>query len=389
MEITKLEISNYKSIKSPVSIHFKEGLPTVLIGKNGSGKSNILEALMLFFFKATTNIKLEETYCEYRAFPQSIYNTDENLTTSPLFGKRCVFLETKNVANLFDQRCWATWLPAYSNLLLEGYLQYRHPEVDIREELRKSRFHGSPCFSEIDAKELEKYLYNNLPDFEKSGYDSISVEIINGDTKHGNVNIFLNEITGNKVKLDESSEGRKWYFSYSFMKNSLIEGDILIIDEPAASLHPALQFELLTDLVQLSNRGVRVIYSTHSPSMIPKNWESVHFVTMTKDGTRVNCMESSSELISKIKDIAGTDIFDLQRIVDAYTRGDRTKIGKSCYEAVKNIDKDLENAAKELLVSVDTIKSWKRKGDHFRCPKLENVISISHYAKIDIDSLLN
>ena len=45
MRITKIEITNYKSIKKPVEINLYNGLPTVLIGKNGSGKTNILEAL--------------------------------------------------------------------------------------------------------------------------------------------------------------------------------------------------------------------------------------------------------------------------------------------------------------------------------------------------------
>lgn len=45
MEITKIEISKYKSIKHPVTIQFHNGLPIVLIGKNGSGKTNVLEAL--------------------------------------------------------------------------------------------------------------------------------------------------------------------------------------------------------------------------------------------------------------------------------------------------------------------------------------------------------
>lgn len=47
MKIIKIEINNYKSIKEPVEIHFTDSLPTVLIGKNGSGKTNILEALSI------------------------------------------------------------------------------------------------------------------------------------------------------------------------------------------------------------------------------------------------------------------------------------------------------------------------------------------------------
>lgn len=45
MRITKIEIQNYKSIKEPIAINFYNGLPTVLIGRNGSGKTSILVAL--------------------------------------------------------------------------------------------------------------------------------------------------------------------------------------------------------------------------------------------------------------------------------------------------------------------------------------------------------
>ena len=45
MKITRIEIKEYKSIKEPIEINFYDNLPTVLIGKNGSGKTNILEAL--------------------------------------------------------------------------------------------------------------------------------------------------------------------------------------------------------------------------------------------------------------------------------------------------------------------------------------------------------
>ena len=45
MELISIEIESYKSIKTPVAISFFDGLPTVLIGKNGSGKTNVLKAL--------------------------------------------------------------------------------------------------------------------------------------------------------------------------------------------------------------------------------------------------------------------------------------------------------------------------------------------------------
>ena len=49
MQLKQIDILNYKSITSPVSIKFKEGEVVTLIGKNGSGKTNILEALKHIF----------------------------------------------------------------------------------------------------------------------------------------------------------------------------------------------------------------------------------------------------------------------------------------------------------------------------------------------------
>ena len=45
MELIKIEIENYKSITAPICIEINKNLPVVLIGKNGSGKSNVLETL--------------------------------------------------------------------------------------------------------------------------------------------------------------------------------------------------------------------------------------------------------------------------------------------------------------------------------------------------------
>ncbi len=45
MYLTQIDILKYKSIKNPVSVYFNEGKVVTLIGKNGSGKTNVLEAI--------------------------------------------------------------------------------------------------------------------------------------------------------------------------------------------------------------------------------------------------------------------------------------------------------------------------------------------------------
>ena len=49
MRIKELEIGNFKNLRD-VSVEFdSDQLSTVLIGRNGTGKSNLLEALVVLF----------------------------------------------------------------------------------------------------------------------------------------------------------------------------------------------------------------------------------------------------------------------------------------------------------------------------------------------------
>ena len=68
-------------------------------------------------------------------------------------------------------------------------------------------------------------------------YDRISVERSDGKL----LSIRIARKTGETVTLDSTSAGRRWYFTYYFMKNTLESGDLFIIDEPAAMAHPLAQ----------------------------------------------------------------------------------------------------------------------------------------------------
>ena len=79
MELTKIEIDNYKSIKSPVTVSFTKDLPTILIGKNGSGKTNILEALAVIAMANSNDWSMREQ--EQPAFRAYIQLTEEDVAT--------------------------------------------------------------------------------------------------------------------------------------------------------------------------------------------------------------------------------------------------------------------------------------------------------------------
>lgn len=300
-----------------------------------------------------------------------------------IIGKRCLFLKNEINDVIFKKEDRYNPNNDRSNPILETYLRQVYDGED-RDELLGAQ-EKELVLSEQAVADFEMFLNKNIPSFDREMYDSISVQA----GEKGHISIFLNENAGAKIDLNETSAGRRWYFTYYFMKNMLNKGDIFIIDEPAAMLHPIAQREVLRDLTELTKRGIKVVYSTHSPYLIPDEWKCVHFVAMTENGTEVTGISSNAELISQMKNIVGNDIFDVQSIFDMYNDGDCMEIGRKCYRAVLNITKDLEAAALDLLVSVDTIKSWNRNGDHFRCPKLENVLAVSTYANMNIKDLLN
>ena len=170
------------------------------------------------------------------------------------------------------------------------------------------------------------------------------------------------------------------------MKNTLHPGDLFIIDEPAAMLHPIAQKEVMLELLKLQTNGIKVVYSTHSPYLVPNDWKSVHFVTMEDSGTAVT-QENCNDFL---KQVIGGDIFNLQEILKKYQKGDKEAIANRCYRAVIDYYKSIETAANELYLSVETIESWMKSinSKKFRCPKLETIITIASKTNSDISELL-
>lgn len=49
-----------------------------------------------------------------------------------------------------------------------------------------------------------------------------------------------------------------------YLRHRVVPGNVLIIEEPEAHLHPAMQVKLIRQLAHLVNRGIRVIFTSHS-----------------------------------------------------------------------------------------------------------------------------
>ena len=282
-------------------------------------------------------------------------------------GAKCAFLrnESSNVIFKTDDREREYFRDDNTRTILQTYLGKVYTGDD-KDELQK-QIGENKDFSLPDGalNDFEKSLNEHIPEFENGMYERIAVEQSNGKLP----SILLHEKSGEIVDLNSTSAGRRWYFTYYFMKNTLENGDLFIIDEPAAMLHPLAQKEVLKELLQLESRGIKVIYSTHSPYLIPNDWKSVHFVAMSDVGTTV----TQENKYDALKQVTGEDIFDLQELLERYQKCDKEAVAHQCYHVILGSFENIDEAAEKLNLGVSAIESWRKNinSKKFRCQSLK------------------
>ena len=298
-------------------------------------------------------------------------------------GAKCAFLRNESSEVIFktEKQEREYFRSDRSRVILQTYLNRVYTGSDKDEIQKQISENKDFSLSEAALNEFEKYLNEHIPEFENGMYDRISVEQSDGKIP----SILLHEKSGEIVDLNLTSAGRRWYFTYYFMKNTLESSDLFIIDEPAAMLHPLAQKEVLKELLQLENRGIKVIYSTHSPYLIPSDWKSVHFVAMTDVGTTV----TQEDKYDALKQVTGGDIFDLQELLERYQRCDKEAVAHQCYHVILGSFENIDEAAEQLNLGVSAIESWRKNinSKKFRCPKLENIILIAEKTGRNITDL--
>lgn len=299
-------------------------------------------------------------------------------------GAKCAFLRNESSDVIFktDDPEREYFRNDRSRVILQTYLNRVYSGPD-RDEIQKQISENKDfSLSEAALNEFEKYLNANIPEFENGMYKRIAVEQSDGKLP----SILLHEKSGEIVDLNSTSAGRRWYFTYYFMKNTLKNGDLFIIDEPAAMLHPIAQKEVLKELLELEHQGINVIYSTHSPYLIPNDWKSVHFVMMTDGGTTV----TQENKYDALKQVTGGDVFDLQELLERYQKCDKEAVAHQCYHIVLDSFENIDKAAEQLNLAVSAIESWRKNinSKKFRCPNLENIILIAEKTRRDITDLL-
>ena len=162
-------------------------------------------------------------------------------------------------------------------------------------------------FSKERREELrskfEKFVNDNRPKHDITQYKKLTVDIVEGANGGKGFKLSIIENSGDKVDINETSLGRRWFFSYWFIKNNMRKGDWLLLDEPAAFLHPQAQKELLLDLQEIVREGKMVMFATHSPYMISEKIDSYYHVFISDSGS--NLTKNKIDEFEKARDELG------------------------------------------------------------------------------------
>ena len=266
------------------------------------------------------------------------------------FGNNCAYLLSENSQVLFkdlkkenDNRYYNS-----SAVIFEAYAK-AHNKKDVLND-------KNYVISNKERIEFEQWLNTNRPKFECGMYEKITVDT---DDKN-QLSICIHENNKQVVSLNETSAGRRWYFTYYFVKNTLSSGDTFIIDEPASMLHPSAQKEILSDICEMTKNGIRVIYSTHSPYLIPEDWNCVGFVSMAQKGTIVSNFDLTSNEFADFRAYSSLDVFSCHEVIDYFNNSKfKQYITRGIYARMVQKFSTNREIAEKLDIEERTVYYWQ------------------------------
>ena len=250
------------------------------------------------------NNKMEQHYTK----EEKLYNKYKkfcNIIKESVF-KSGYYIDNEETLLFYDERRgygrYNRELLNHKNPIIEAFhnfLKDKHYYKEGESILERNKIKSERLQFFID-KINEEFLQNLISDFDKSEVQGYEAKF-----EQERIILYVKEKSGDLINFHSTSLGRRWYLTYSFIKQIIKKGEVLLVDEPAAFLHPEAQIELRKDLESLAKKGVIVFITTHSPYMIPSNWENVYDVSMSESGTKVKHFDCKDKLCESIKQELG------------------------------------------------------------------------------------
>lgn len=185
-----------------------------------------------------------------------------------------------------------------------------------------------------------KSKFENSSQVSKYGYlaDEIENEIMHGHlsvSQSGDIN-FRRKGMDNDLPLSLSSSGVKTICSIIlFLRNSVMDCNLIIIDEPEINLHPKYQVLIARILSKIVNAGIRLIISTHSDYIIRELNNMIMLSSIKDERTIAQLGYTKEEVLSR--DVVAPYYFEYQK-KGKYVLGKEEVVSKTGF-SISEIDK--------------------------------------------------
>jgi predicted ATP-dependent endonuclease of OLD family len=280
MIIHEIRIKNFKSIGSNPENPKDYGLilkcnprMNAFIGKNGSGKSAVFEALELVFKELDTflHFNMEEFEFKNEKSKWMKYNDDENSI--------CRYLENEEIEHYYkikNRDMFYVGQPEiFIRLAYENTIKFEYIKECLNDKtFLRIKFTFNKSADEVKKFFKSKLLTSNVYFLHLNARNRIREDIKKYSLliKEKYKRIYKEEFATEKMRYFESfSDGQK---SIELVK-TLIENRksiglslAFLIDEPELYLHPQAKKSLYKKLKDLSEKGVQIFYITHSAEFL-------------------------------------------------------------------------------------------------------------------------
>lgn len=285
--IEEIEIKNFKSIKHA---NFNLAPLNILTGTNSSGKSSVIQAILLTSCASNPNEYLE-LYCHKLGEPDQFICVDSQERELTISTR----IDSQNYSFTFNRKMDSFIVPNSSDpypLIFEGNLYYlsanRIGQENLSNTHRKVKFgvQGEYLFGFYETNQgnpIDANLYSSIKQLDKvepllnTCITFWLKRILNLDLK----------LSAHRVETQIHSHYQDPHISFNLnafalgagvsylvkiliMGLSLKKGDVFIVENPEIHLHPKAIANLAEFFVILAKSGIQVILETHSEHILNK-----------------------------------------------------------------------------------------------------------------------